>query len=86
MLDTKGPEIRLGKIKNDQFELQAGQRLLLVKEEVPGDENKVQVTPSAAIDALDIGMRLLYSTMVMSSPMSSRSGKRVSSSKLRILA
>ncbi|MGC1878897.1 MAG: pyruvate kinase [Rhabdochlamydiaceae bacterium] len=59
MLDTKGPEIRLGKIKNDQFELQAGQRLLLVKEEVPGDENKVQVTPSAAIDALDIGMRLL---------------------------
>lgn len=59
MLDTKGPEIRVGKIKNDQFPLKAGQRLLLVKEEVVGDESKVQVTPAVVIDTLDIGMRVL---------------------------
>lgn len=59
MLDTKGPEIRLGMIKNDQFAVKAGQRLLLVKEEVLGDENKVQVTPPVVIDTLDVGMRVL---------------------------
>ena len=59
MLDTKGPEIRLGMVKNDQFPVQAKQRLLLVKEEVLGDENKVQVTPAVVIDTLDVGMRVL---------------------------
>jgi pyruvate kinase len=59
MLDTKGPEIRIGKLKNDQFLVKAGQRLLLVKEEVLGDENKIQVTPSIVIDTLDSGMRVL---------------------------
>ena len=59
MLDTKGPEIRLGMVKNDQFPVKAKQRLLLVKEECLGDENKVQVTPPIVIDTLDVGMRVL---------------------------
>src|SRR4051812_4676044 len=41
MLDTKGPEIRLGMVKNDQFPVEASQRLLLVKEEIIGDEKGV---------------------------------------------
>ncbi len=59
MLDTKGPEIRLGKVKNDQFTIQAGKRLLLVKESVEGDETKVQITPPSVVDELDVGMRVL---------------------------
>lgn len=59
MLDTKGPEIRIGKIKNDQFHVAAGNRLLLVRDEVLGDENKIQVTPSVVVDSLDVGMRVL---------------------------
>jgi pyruvate kinase len=59
MLDTKGPEIRLGMVKNDQFSVKAGQRLLLVKEEALGDENKIQITPPIVIDTLDVGMRVL---------------------------
>src|SRR5579871_2804508 len=59
MLDTKGPEIRVGEIKNDQFQVKSGQRLLLVKEEVMGDEKKIQVTPSVVIDTLNAGMRVL---------------------------
>jgi pyruvate kinase len=59
MLDTKGPEIRVGTIKNEQFAVKAGQRLLIVKEEMAGDEKKIQITPSIAIDTLDVGMRLL---------------------------
>jgi pyruvate kinase len=59
MLDTRGPEIRLGMIKDDQFPVQAGQRLFLVKEEVLGDADKVQVTPSIVVDALGVGTRVL---------------------------
>ncbi len=59
MLDTKGPEIRLGMVKNDQFSVAAKQRLLLVKEEVLGDETRTQVQPSIVIDSLDVGMRVL---------------------------
>lgn len=59
MLDTKGPEIRLGMIKNDQFFVQAAQRLLLVKEDVLGDENKVRVSPPIVVDTLNVGMRVL---------------------------
>lgn len=59
MLDTKGPEIRLGPIRDGQFNVVAGQRLLLVKEEVSGDSSRVQVTPPVVIDALDVGTRVL---------------------------
>lgn len=59
MMDTKGPEIRLGMVKNDQFAVKAKQRLLLVKEECLGSEEKVQVTPSIVLDTLDVGMRVL---------------------------
>ena len=59
MLDTKGPEIRLGMVKNDQFPVKAKQRLQLVKEECLGDESRVQVTPPIVIDTLDVGMRVL---------------------------
>ncbi len=59
MIDTKGPEIRLGMVKDDQFPIKAGQKLALVKEEVLGDQNHVQVAPELAVDALDVGMRIL---------------------------
>src|SRR5581483_1632105 len=59
MLDTKGPEIRLGMVKNDQFPVKAKQRLYLVKEECLGSEEKVQVTPALVLDTLDVGMRVL---------------------------
>jgi pyruvate kinase len=59
MLDTKGPEIRLGEVKNGQFAVSQGHKLLLVKEAIIGDEKRVQVTPSIVVDTLDVGMRVL---------------------------
>lgn len=59
MLDTKGPEIRLGKLKNDQITLKEGQRFWLVKEEVTGDEEKITLTPSLALDVLKKDMFVL---------------------------
>ncbi len=59
MLDTKGPEIRLGKLKNDQINLKQGQQFWLVKEEVLGDEEQITLTPPQALDALEKEMFVL---------------------------
>lgn len=67
MLDTKGPEIRLRKIKGGEVKLNAGDRWLLVKEEVEGDENRVSITPSFILDKLKLGLRVLFDDGYVSS-------------------
>ena len=44
ILDTKGPEIRIGTFKNNKVELKAGQLFTLTTEEVEGTENQVSIT------------------------------------------
>jgi pyruvate kinase len=44
MLDTKGPEIRTGKLQDKKATLVAGQRFILTTRLVPGDEHEVQVS------------------------------------------
>lgn len=44
MLDTKGPEIRIGKFKNGTVSIKAGQKFTLTTEEIEGDETKVSVS------------------------------------------
>lgn len=44
MLDTKGPEIRLGQFKNKKVTLTAGQAFTLTAREIEGDENVVSIT------------------------------------------
>lgn len=60
MLDTKGPEIRLGKMKDGMQTLKAGQKWLLVKEPVEGDENKATILPSSVLDVMTVGTKLLF--------------------------
>ncbi|MCH9625617.1 MAG: Pyruvate kinase [Chlamydiales bacterium] len=52
MLDTKGPEIRLGKLKEDRLVLEEKQQLWLIKEEVEGDKDQITLTPAFALDFL----------------------------------
>jgi pyruvate kinase len=59
MVDTKGPEIRLGDMKNGAVSVEAGQRMLLVKKEVVGDDKQISLTPPEVLDAIKPGMRLL---------------------------
>lgn len=59
MLDTKGPEIRLGKLKSDHVVLKEGQRLRFVKEKVLGDEIRMTLTPANALDVLKKDMFVL---------------------------
>lgn len=52
MLDTKGPEIRLGTIRDAPLALVAGQHWLLVPEPVDGDSERVSITPGYVLDCL----------------------------------
>lgn len=67
MLDTKGPEIRLGKIKDRERFLKSGQRWLLVKEPIEGDTTQVAITPPEIIDQLAVGMQVLFDDGYISS-------------------
>lgn len=60
MLDTKGPEIRLGKLAHDGMELMPGHRWTLVAENIVGDLDRVTVTPPSVIKDLEIGATVLF--------------------------
>ncbi|MDE3045240.1 MAG: pyruvate kinase [Verrucomicrobiota bacterium] len=58
MLDTQGPEMRLGKVKGDALHLHAGQRIRLGKE---GDGiDAISIHPAEVIDALTVGLKVLF--------------------------
>lgn len=60
ILDTKGPEIRLGKVKNNEAFLTAGQSWKLVKEPIEGDEKQVSINPGYILDHVKPGMSILF--------------------------
>lgn len=59
MLDTKGPEIRLGKFPEGSVVLTAGSELVLTKSG-PNTASHIQVLPPEALDALKPGTRVLF--------------------------
>lgn len=67
MLDTKGPEIRLRKIRENGVVVSSGDRLLLIKEEVMGDEHRLSIHPPFIVDQLKAGMRILFDDGYISS-------------------
>ncbi len=60
MLDTKGPEIRVGKIADEGITLTAGQELFLVAEPIVGDEKRISITPGHVLAKLAEGVRVLF--------------------------
>lgn len=60
MLDTKGPEVRLGKIVEGGVQLQPGDRWVLTKEPVLGDASRATVVPSSVIDRIPVGAHMLF--------------------------
>lgn len=67
MLDTKGPEIRIGKIKNGEVKLSSGQKWFLLKEQIEGDSEKVTVTPGFILDQIKDGETILFDDGYISS-------------------
>ena len=59
MLDTKGPEIRLGDFGVDQVQLSIGDQFTLTTRNVTGDQNICSVSYKGLPDDLDIGKKVL---------------------------
>lgn len=60
ILDTKGPEIRLGKIAGGQVLLSPGQSWLLHKHPIEGGTEGAYIHPSYILDDLKVGTRVLF--------------------------
>lgn len=59
MLDTKGPEIRLGKFKNETIELKQGDIFTLTSREIEGDETIVNISYENLANDVKVGSRIL---------------------------
>ncbi|WP_219836013.1 pyruvate kinase [Paenibacillus sp. R14(2021)] len=59
LLDTKGPEIRLGKLKEEPIELNQGETITLTTEEILGDRDRIPVTYSNLPADVQVGSTIL---------------------------
>lgn len=59
LLDTKGPEIRIGKFATGEANLKAGDTFTLLNEDIDGDDTKVSVTYKNLYDEVTVGTRIL---------------------------
>ncbi|ACL76897.1 pyruvate kinase [Ruminiclostridium cellulolyticum] len=59
LLDTKGPEIRTGKFKNDQAILKENNEFILVNEDILGDETKCTITYKELYKDVSRGSKIL---------------------------
>ena len=59
LLDTKGPEIRIGTFPNGPVILKKGQQFTLTVNEVEGDEHRVSITYKELVKDIEVGTRIL---------------------------
>jgi pyruvate kinase len=67
MLDTKGPEIRLGKIEQGSMDLSKGMLWRLMKSEALGNEEQVSIHPPEVLDCVEVGSSILFDDGYISS-------------------
>jgi len=60
MLDTKGPEIRLGKVKSDALQVHPQQCLRIVEDPDPNDDNQITIQPFSVLQTVEKGMKILF--------------------------
>lgn len=60
MLDTKGPEIRLGQLEPSKITLPQGHRFRITGDEIIGSLDRVPVHPGSVLSKLKPGMRILF--------------------------
>ena len=77
MLDTKGPEIRIGTFRNNRVFLRPGQTFTLTTENIEGDEYSVTVKYKALPQSLKKGERLLFSDGLIESEVLETTEKQI---------
>lgn len=66
MLDTKGPEIRTGKLEKGKIKLESGQKLVLTTREILGNEKEVHVNYPHLPQEIEVGTSILLSDGLIS--------------------
>jgi pyruvate kinase len=59
LLDTKGPEIRTGVLKQEPVDLVEGETLVITTEQVEGDSSKISVTYEGLTHDVNVGSKIL---------------------------
>jgi pyruvate kinase len=59
LLDTKGPEIRLGKMKEEPIELVQGEYITMTTQEILGDKDRIPVTYTELPSDVHVGSTIL---------------------------
>ncbi|MFC4779317.1 pyruvate kinase [Paenibacillus sp. GCM10023252] len=65
MMDIKGPEVRIGKLEESQYELKTGDKLTLTTEQIVGNGTRVAVTYEELPQVVQIGSRILIDDGLM---------------------
>lgn len=61
MLDTKGPEYRIGRFEHSPITLKAGDSFTFTSDDIVGDEHRVSVSYKNLPNELDVGTQILLS-------------------------
>lgn len=77
MLDTKGPEIRTGKLAAGKVQLRCGQKLVLTTREVAGDEREIQVSYQDLPSQVAAGDNILLADGLISLVVEESSGQDI---------
>lgn len=59
LLDTKGPELRIGRVADEGINVVEGQRVELVKEASPDNPHAIEITPAFVIDEIPLHATIL---------------------------
>ena len=77
LMDTKGPEIRVGRVKGSGFPIKSGDKLFISKKAVEGTIEAICLMPPLVFDYLKPGMTLLIDNGYISSKVVSVSNEGV---------
>ena len=78
LLDTKGPEIRTGILKDGKkINLQAGNLFTLTTEDIVGDESKVSITYAGLVEDVQVGSTILVDDGLIGLKVKDKKGKEI---------
>ena len=78
LLDTKGPEIRTGILKDrKKINLQAGNLFTLTTEDIVGDESKVSITYAGLVEDVQVGSTILVDDGLIGLKVKEKKGKEI---------
>ncbi|MBR4151534.1 MAG: pyruvate kinase [Selenomonadaceae bacterium] len=77
ILDTKGPEMRLGEFKEGAVQLIEGEKFTLVNDEILGDKNQATVSHKALYSEVNVGDKLLLNDGLVELQVDSIEGENI---------